>query len=129
MIFSSGKVKKHCHFKFGDSKIDVVNEYVYVGIMFSYNTNFYKAIDRQISKAERALYALTTKSRRSLLPIDIIFELFEKMVVPILLYCSEVYGYIDKCIKKLKVFHRALYKRTLKLGKSTPNVMINGEIH
>ena len=71
MIFSGGKVRKHCHFKFGDSKIDVVYEYVYLGIMFNYNTNFYKAIDRQISKAKRALYALTTKSRRLLLPIDI----------------------------------------------------------
>ena len=55
--------------------------------------NFYKAIDRQISKAKKALYALTTKSRRLLLPIDILFELFEKMVVPILFYGSGVYGY------------------------------------
>ena len=65
--------------------------------MFSYNTNFYNAIDRQKSKAKRALYALTTKSRRLLLPIDILFELFEKMVVPILLYRSEVYDYSEKC--------------------------------
>ena len=52
------------------------------------------------------------------------------MVVPILLYAvygSEVCGYSDNCIKKLEVFHRAVYKRTLKLGKSTPNVMIYGE--
>ena len=64
-------------------------------------------IDRQISKAKRALYALTTKSGRLLLPIDILFKLFEKMVVPILLYGSEVYGYNEKCIKKLEVFHGA----------------------
>ena len=28
MIFSGDKVRKHCHFKFGDFKIDVVYEYV-----------------------------------------------------------------------------------------------------
>ena len=49
------------------------------------------------------------------------------MVVPILLYDSEVYGYSEKCIKTLEVFHGASCKRTLKLGKSTRNVMIYGE--
>ena len=118
MIFSSIKVRKHCHFKFDvDSKIDVVYEYVYLGIMFSYNTNFYRDIDKQISKAKRALYALTTNSRRLLLPTDILFELFEKMVVPMLLYMVIV----RNVLKKQEVFHRALHKRTLNPGKWTPN--------
>ena len=28
IIFSKGKVRKQCEFKFGDTKIDVVHEYV-----------------------------------------------------------------------------------------------------
>ena len=34
---------------------------------------------------------------------------------------------VRNVFKKLEVFHRSFYKRTLKLGKSTPNVMIYGE--
>ena len=59
------------------------------------------------------------------LPIDIVFELFEKVVSPILLYASEVYG--SDNIKSIDVFQRSFYKRILRLSKATPTVMIYGE--
>ena len=67
--------------------------------MFSYNIHYYKAINRQISQSKRAQHALTTKSRGLLLPVDIMFDLFERMIVPILLYGSRVYRLSRQCIK------------------------------
>ena len=71
--------------------------------------------------------AIVTKSRRLSLPLDILFELFDRVVLPVVLYTSEIYGHNDSCIKKLKIFQRSLYKKALKLSKSTPSVMIYGE--
>ena len=47
--------------------------------------------------------------------------------LPVVLYASEIYGHNDACIKKLEIFQRSLYKKALKLSKSTPSVMIYGE--
>ena len=59
--------------------------------------------------------------------IDILFELFDRVVLPVVLYASEIYGHSDSCIKKLEIFQRSLYNNALKLSKSTPSVMIYGE--
>ena len=39
------------------------------------------------------MYSLIKKSRSLLLPIDLQIELFDKLVKPILLYGSEVWGF------------------------------------
>ena len=127
MIFSRGKVRKYQNFMFGGSILDVTYEYVYLGVNFNYNTSFIKAIERHISRAKRAMFAIVTKSRRLSLPPDILFELFDRVVLPVVLYASEIYGHSNSCIKKLKIFQRSLYKKALKLSKSTPSVMIYGE--
>ena len=97
MIFSRGKVRKYQNFMFGGSILDVTYEYVYLGVNFNNNTSFIKAIERH------------------------------RVVLPVVLYASEIYGHSDSCIKKLEIFQRSLYKNTLKLSKSTPSVMIYGE--
>ena len=70
---------------FGNSIIDITHEYLYLGMLFGYNTSFNKTIKKHICQAKRAMFALMTKSRRLLLPIDIVFELFDKIVAPIVL--------------------------------------------
>ena len=112
MIFSRGKVRKYQNFMFGGSILYVTYEYVYLGVNFNYNTSFIKAIERHISRAKRAMFVIVTKSRRLSLPLDILFELFDRVVLPVVLYASEIYGHSDSCIKKLEIFQRSLYKTT-----------------
>ena len=81
-----------------------------MGVNFNYNTSFIKAIERHISRAERAMFAIIAKSRRLSLPLDILFELFDRAVLPVVLYGSEIYGHNDSCIKKLEIFQQSLYK-------------------
>ena len=114
MIFSRGKVRKYQNFMFGRSILDVTYEYVYLGVNFNYNTSFIKAIERHISRVKRAMFAIVTKSRRLSLPLDILLELFDRVVLPVVLYASKFYGHNDSCIKKLEVFQRSLCKKTLK---------------
>ena len=125
VIFSRGKVKKYPKFYVDMDEIEVKDDYVYLGVVFNYNGSFKKAISKQISQARKAMYALITKARILRLPFDIIMELFNVCVVPILLYGSEVWGYEN--ITDLEVFHRQFLRIVLKAYQFTPNAMLYGE--
>ena len=75
--------------------------------------------------AERAMYSLYKKARSLQLPIDIQFNLFDRVVAPIMLYSCEVWGFSN--IYPIENLHRKYCKMLLKLRSSTPNVMIYGE--
>ena len=125
VIFSRGKVKKYPTFKIGENIVEVKPEYVYLGVTFSYNGSFKGAIEKQITQARKAMYSLLQKAKTLRLPFDIIFELYEQCVIPVLLYGSEVWGF--ESLASVEVFHRKFFKLVLKTFKFTPNCMIYGE--
>ena len=43
-------------------------------------------------KANRAIFSLTSRYKLTKLPLNIAFKLFDTMIMPILLYGSEVWG-------------------------------------
>ena len=125
VIFSRGKVRRYPDFVFGTEKLDVVDEYVYLGVKFNYNGNYKKMIAKQITQARKALYCMLTKARKLQLPIDIQCQLFDHLVLPILLYGSEVWGYED--LLQVEVFHRKFLRLILHVNRCTPDCMIYGE--
>ena len=125
VIFSRGKVKKYPIFEIGENVVEVKPEYVYLGVTFSCNGSFQKAIEKQITQARKAMYSLLQKAKILRLPFDIIFELYEQCVIPVLLYGSEVWGFEN--LSSIEIFHRKFYKLVLKSFKFTPNCMIYGE--
>ena len=92
----------------------------------NYNGRFVLAKQRQYVQAQEAMYSLIKKSRQLLLPIDIIFQLFDHTVEPILLYGCEVWGY-ENCdiIEKL---HLEFCRMALHVSKPTSKCMIYGEL-
>ena len=126
IIFSKGKITNHRDFTFNDKLVEVVDEYVYLGTTFYYNGTFHNAISKQIDQASKAMFSILTKSRRLMLPIDIQIDLFEKTVVPILLYGCEVWGHLN--IEPIEIFFRKYIKIILKLSTSTPSCQIYGEV-
>ena len=125
IIFTRGKVRKHIKFAFDGTELEVVDQYTYLGVTFNYNNTFYKSISRQISQAKKAMFSLIIKSRRLDVPIDITLDLFDKLVLPILIYGSEVWGHSN--LKPIEIFYRNFIRRLLKLGESTSNCMLYGE--
>ena len=129
VIFSKSKknLDELKYFLYNDKVVEIVDEYVYLGVTFKgLNCNFDKAIEKQLGQARAAMFALLEKARYLRLPIDICLDLFEKCVVPILLYGSEVWGY-SNC-DSIEVFHRSFLKILLKVYKFTPNVCVYGEL-
>ena len=125
VIFSRAKVTNYPAFIFGHDLIKVVEDYTYLGVIFNYNGLFHKAINKQARQGKRAFFALLNKVRLLRLLVDLVFELFDSLVMPVLLYGSEVWGYSD--IKQIEVLHRKFIKIILGVPQNTPNCMIYGE--
>jgi hypothetical protein len=126
VIFSKGKVRKQFNFKIGDLAIGTASEYCYLGILFNYNGKLTNALKNRITPARKAMFSLNENVVKLLLPPDIHLDLFEKMITPILLYGSEIWG--SATLEPLEIFYRNFIKRMLGLGRSTPNCIVYGEV-
>ena len=105
--------------------VEVVSDYVYLGVLFNFNNSFTKAIDRQLTLGRKALFSMLTKIQPLNLPIDLQLSLFDKLVVPVLTYGCEVWGYSN--LSKIELFHRKFLKNLLKISRYTANPMTYGE--
>ena len=126
VIFSRGKVRNKPDFFFRNEKLEITDDYIYLGTTFNYNGKFDKARAKQVAQAKRALYGLRSKAQKLKLPIDLQCELFEQLIEPILLYGSEIWGFNK--LDQVEVFYRSFIKQILHLNKSTPNSIVYGEI-
>ena len=126
VIFSRGKVKTKYNFKMGDMDVNTDFEYEYLGVVFNFNGKFKKAITERITPARKAMFGLNAKAVSLQLPPDIQIDLFDKMILPICLYGSEVWGYTN--LDPLEIFYRKFLKRVLGVYKTTPNCMVYGEV-
>ena len=126
MVFSRGKIRKLPIFLYKNEKVEIVFDFKYLGLNFSYNNKFGIAQKHLYDKASKAMFSLLRKCRKLMLPSDIQFQLFDSMIVPILLYGCEVWCHqLSDLARKLQL---RFYKIVLKLGKSTPSNMVFGEV-
>ena len=125
VIFSRGLVRNYPEFYIGTDIIEVVREFTYLGITLNYNNRFNVAQKDLFQRASRAMFALIKKSKNLHLPFDVILDLFDKTVVPVLIYGCEIWGFQTlEVIEKLQL---KFYKYILLLRKSTPSQMVYGE--
>ena len=126
-IFSSRKINPmNTKFKYKGNELEIVEDYKYLGVIFNYNGNFKKNSNSLITQAKKAMYTVISKCRRYNLPIDIQIQLFDSMVLPILLYGAEVWGI--KEFKEIEKLHLKFLKHCLGICNSTCNNMVYGEL-
>ena len=126
VVFSRGKIRNKPQFKYGQSVLEIVDSYKYLGCIFNYNGKFNKCMVNQVTLAKRAMFSVLTKSCKFNLPIDITCQLFDSLVMPILLYGSEIWGYEN--IEILEKFHTQFGRIVLKVHKRTPTCIVLGEL-
>ena len=56
IVFSRGKVKRFPTFKYGKNTIEVVSDYIYLGITMNFNNKFNKAIKKTRSRSESLIF-------------------------------------------------------------------------
>ena len=71
------------------------------------------------------MFALLRRSRQLDLPIDLQLELFDSLIMPILLYGCEIWGF--KNISMIEKIHLKYLKYILGLKQSTPTCTVLGE--
>jgi hypothetical protein len=128
MVFrNGGTLRKNEKWFFNGTRIDTVTYYKYLGITFSSRLSW-----------TQALKTLSLQSKRALIKINAIFgacgdmpvylglELFDKLVLPILLYGSELWGYEYR--EEIEIVQRKYCKRLLCVASNTPNSIVLGEL-
>ena len=79
-------------FYLGRSKLDNVESYKYLGIIFHKSNRFTKARNMLYIQAEKVMYFVLRQGRYHI-SIQCQLKLFDSMVLPVLLYGSEIWGF------------------------------------
>ena len=95
MIFNKGgkllnKSPEHI-FYCGDNKIEVVDQYKYLGVIIKPSGTFTNAVNELHTKASKAWFSISNfiyQNKR--MPVTKALKIFDALVVPISLYCSEL---------------------------------------
>ncbi|XP_062582329.1 uncharacterized protein LOC134244070 [Saccostrea cucullata] len=122
MIFNSNGKPQGNEFSFNGNAIQIVPRYCYLGIMMKCNRKFNLATAVLIEKARKACF----KMKRIIgfdNPCKLLEKLFDAIVLPVLLYCSEIWG-VDlssKDISNVENFHLKFIKDILGVHCKTSN--------
>ena len=126
LIFSSGRMPANLKFTVNCNNIEIVKEYKYLGILFSRSGSFLSNKKYLKEQATKAMYSVLKKGRQNNLSIECQLDLFDKMVLPILIYGSEIWGFEN--IDILERVHLQFCKMILHLKQSTPNFIVYAEL-
>ena len=125
-VFCNRKFEHNMTFIYNGQDLDIEDGFVYLGAFFSSNGRFINNNRRLAEQARKAMFSVLRKSRKLQLPVDLQIQLFDSMVVPIILYGSEITGFENSDI--LERLCTQFYRIILKVKKTTPNVMLYGEL-
>ena len=125
VIFGKAKWKGKQIFKYDGNSITVEDSFKYLGVILHYNGSFVKHKKHFIDQSQTAMFAFLRRSRQLDLPIDLQLELFDSLIMPILLYGCEIWGFEN--ITMIEKIHLKYVKYILGLKQSTPTCMVLGE--
>ena len=122
-----GYVASRERWVYNGQTLEIVNQYKYLGIIFSTGLSFSYALRDMAARSKkgvigilRLLWSLGNQSPQ------MFFKLFDCQIQPILTYGSEVWGLLaDKSI--IERVHLFAIKRFLNVSIRTPNALVYGE--
>ena len=135
MIFNkTGALIKKYKFLFNSTALESINEYKYLGFLFSNSTSTEKGISNLINQAQKAWfsirYYLSSSTQKT---IKTYLTLFDTQVKPIILYACEAWsesikGNIDDITlftkNKLEKFQIKNFKGLLGVSRTTSNISL-----
>ena len=125
-IFEKRRSNSHPSFYINGTEVETVDTFCYLGIHFYYTGNITRSIKLQVNKAWQAYFNLLALFRRINIDIKTKLNLFDTMVVPIILYGSNIWG-IYTC-KEVDKIHIRFCKHILSVNKQTTNYAVLVEL-
>ena len=128
LVFArGGRLSFNDHWFYGDHMLEVVNKFCYLGVVFSTSGKFCIAQQTLAEQARKAIFALKNHTRQFYdLKPDLMCMLFDKMIVPILSYGSEIWGFDNA--DQVERVHVQFCKNILRLRQSTASYFVYGEL-
>ena len=121
-----GHLSRHEKWFYGDTPLDVVNSYSYLGINFTTRLSFVNSSSLLIAKAKKAvneiLFSLKSLSN---FDINLFTMLFDSKVLPILSYGSELWGTSN--LIEIERVHLYSLKRFLNVSLHSSNNKVYSE--
>ena len=124
--FKKRKTNHDFEWNINNEKIEEVDNFCYLGIKFVKTGNLRVACKTLIEQASRAMNNLYFCFKKIPCDLKMKLSLFDKFVVPILLYASEVWGIYN--YREIDSLHLKFLKRILGLRKQTINMAVYGEL-
>ena len=85
IILGKRKVRQNIEFYLNDQKLEIVDTFTYLGLLFKYNGCFIETRKKRIEQAHKALFSIYKLIQNESIPIDVKLKMFDSMVEPILL--------------------------------------------
>ena len=124
---NGGPLRKNEKFYYNNQQIETATYYKYLGTLFSSSLKWPACLNnlsQQASKAQMFHISSLFKTYGDT-PISASFNIFDKCIVPILLYGSEIWGYqYREQIEKIQI---DFCKRLLGVSSQTPNLAVLGD--
>ena len=125
-VFEKRKQIVQADFKLNGESVEIVDSFCYLGMKLTHTGNLSYAVKTLSQQALVAYNNILSIFSRVKLDMKTKLSLFEAMVVPILLYGSELWGIFEfKEVDKLQI---KFYKHILGVRQQTPNAAVYGEL-
>ena len=127
MVFRKGGIlSRREKWLYNGAEIEIVNQFNYLGIIFTPGGSFIQATKPLSGKALRALCSLLSITKHLDIPLNIMINLFDSYVCSILNYASEIWGLTSAM--RIDRVQRKFCKWTLNVKQSTNNLAICSEL-
>ena len=123
---NGGKLRDNEKWYFNGCKLDVVNEFIYHGVLFFYNGKFARTQKRFAEQGRKALFPILNVCRNNFFNIETMLSVFDTYINSILSYGSEVWGFHSG--HDVEKVHIQFCKRLLGVKKGTCNEFVYSEL-
>jgi hypothetical protein len=123
---NSGNCKPEEKWFLNGNHIELCNEFMYLGILFSFNGTFLQTQEKLSDQGRKAVFGLFDKIQDDCYNHKTLLSLFDTYVKCMLNYGCEVWGYYTA--PDIEKVHLYFLKRILKVRKSTVNNMVYCEL-
>lgn len=125
-------IKRHANLKddtdfyYGNTKLETVRSYSYLGVIFSHNNSFTKTFEDRKQKARTAMGSILRLIGESRIEnLDAITRLYNSVVVPTMMYCGSIWGI--RLFENLEYIQDNFFKSLMYLQRNTPGYIIRTE--
>lgn len=127
MVFrNGGRLARGEKWYFGSERIEVVDEYKYLGVVLTPRLTMIKHLKERLAQGKKAVNSTwNALIRKKEVAISVKYKVFEAVMRAIVCYAAQVWGH--ESFDDLEKIQRFFLKRLFRLPNGTPNYMLHLE--